>query len=482
MVVGEMILETDILVIGAGPGGYTAAIHAADLGKDVVLVEARERLGGVCLTEGCIPSKTLIHAVGLAHEMNQAKSMGLVHDGISFDREKLLTHIQNTVQTLSSGVSSLVDNRDVEVVHGHARFKDEHTVYVDGANTIVHFNHAIIASGSSINELPRDLVTPDGPGTDSPRIWTSADALALPEIPESLLVIGGGYIGLEIGQAYAGLGSRVTLVESGKRIAAGADPDLIQVVVRECEKTFEALMTGSSVERIAQEGNGFNVTIKSSENKSIQHNFFRILAATGRHPNTRDLGLDTIGLGLDDNGTIITDDQCRTTIKHIFAVGDAAVGIPLAHNASRQGKVAVEVICGQPSAFDNVAVPAVLFTRPEIAWTGLTETGAKEKGIAVNVGKFPLTALGRARTANKTQGFVKILAKPDTGIILGVGIAGAHASDLIAEATLAIEMGATLEDLMVTIHPHPTFSESIMEAAETAASGSVHMMKKGKAK
>nr|WP_320192669.1 dihydrolipoyl dehydrogenase [uncultured Desulfobacter sp.] len=482
MVVGEMILETDILVIGAGPGGYTAAIHAADLGKDVVLVEARERLGGVCLTEGCIPSKTLIHAVGLAHEMNQAKSMGLVHDGISFDREKLLTHIQNTVQTLSSGVSSLVDNRDVEVVHGHARFKDEHTVYVDGANTIVHFNHAIIASGSSINELPRDLVTPDGPGTDSPRIWTSADALALPEIPESLLVIGGGYIGLEIGQAYAGLGSRVTLVESGKRIAAGADPDLIQVVVRECEKTFEALMTGSSVERIAQEGNGFNVTIKSSENKSIQHNFFRILAATGRHPNTRDLGLDTIGLGLDGNGTIITDDQCRTTIEHIFAVGDAAVGIPLAHNASRQGKVAVEVICGQPSAFDNVAVPAVLFTRPEIAWTGLTETAAKEKGIAVNVGKFPLTALGRARAANKTQGFVKILAKPDTGIILGVGIAGAHASDLIAEATLAIEMGATLEDLMVTIHPHPTFSESIMEAAETAASGSVHMMKKGKAK
>jgi dihydrolipoamide dehydrogenase len=482
MVVGEMILETDILVIGAGPGGYTAAIHAADLGKDVVLVESREHLGGVCLTEGCIPSKTLIHAVGLVQDLDQAKTMGLVHDGISFDREKLLSHIQKTVQTLSSGVSALVDNRDIDVVHGHARFKDEHTVYVDGANTIVHFNHAIIASGSLINELPNDLVKPGETGKDYTRIWTSADALALPEIPESLLVIGGGYIGLEIGQAYAGLGSRVTLVESGNRIAAGADPDLIQAVVRECEKNFDTLMTGASVERIEPDGNGFKVTIKTPENKSISHNFSRILAATGRHPNTKDLGMETIGLELDEKGRIPTDDQCRTAKEHIFAIGDAAIGIPLAHKASRQGKVAVEVICGQPSAFDNVAVPAVLFTRPEIAWTGLTEAKAKEDRIVVNVGKFPLTALGRARTANKTKGFVKILAEPDTGIILGVGIAGEHASDLIAEATLAIEMGATLEDLMVTIHPHPTFSESIMEAAEMAASGSVHMMKKGNAK
>jgi dihydrolipoamide dehydrogenase len=271
-------------------------------------------------------------------------------------------------------------------------------------------------------------------------------------------------------------------VESGNRIAAGADPDLIQAVVRECEKNFDTLMTGASVERIEPDGNGFKVTIKTPENKSISHNFSRILAATGRHPNTKDLGMETIGLELDEKGRIPTDDQCRTAKEHIFAIGDAAIGIPLAHKASRQGKVAVEVICGQPSAFDNVAVPAVLFTRPEIAWTGLTEAKAKEDRIVVNVGKFPLTALGRARTANKTKGFVKILAEPDTGIILGVGIAGEHASDLIAEATLAIEMGATLEDLMVTIHPHPTFSESIMEAAEMAASGSVHMMKKGNAK
>ena len=478
MVVGEMILETDILVIGGGPGGYTAAIHAADLGKDVVLVESRDKLGGVCLTEGCIPSKTLIQAVGLAQDLNRAKSMGLVHDGISFDKEKLRRHVQKTVKVLSSGVSALVDNRDVDVIHGHARFQDPNTVYVDGANTIVHFNHAVIATGSGINSLPDELMKNSKDAHDPREIWTSAQALALPEIPESLLVIGGGYIGLEIGQAYAGLGSRVTLVEFSDRIAGGADPDLVKVVVKECKRSFDALMTRAKVTAIESGSHGFRVSIEDEKGEVLQENFSRVLAATGRHPNTRDLGLETIGMELDDTGRIPTDEQCRTTHRHIFAIGDVAPGASLAHKASREGKVAVEVICGQPSAFDNVTVPAVLFTRPEISWTGLTEAKAKEDGIDANIGKFPLTALGRARSAGKTEGFVKVLAQPDTGIILGVGIVGEHASELVAEATLAIEMGATLEDLIVTIHPHPTFSESIMEAAEMAASGSVHMMKK----
>lgn len=475
MVVGEMILETEVLVIGGGPGGYAAAIHAADLGKDVVLVESRDNLGGVCLTEGCIPSKTLINAVGLAQNVTEARSMGLVHDGIRFDVEKLRRHVKKVVKTLSSGVSSLVENREIERVHGHARFQTPNRVYVDGANTIVNFSYAIIATGSRINTLPQGLVK------DGAEIWTSAKALDLPEIPESLLVIGGGYIGLEIGQAYAGLGTRVTLVEFSQALLSGADQDLVSLVVRDCEKRFDAIHTDSKVLSVEPASPGFRVTIEKKDrtgSEIIKQNFAQVLAATGRRPNTDDLGLEAIGLTVDGHGLIPTDEQCRTAIPHIFAIGDVAPGPALAHKASREGKVAVEVIDGQPSAFDNVTVPAVLFTRPEIAWTGLTETRAEEKGIPVNVGKFPLTALGRARSVGKTEGFVKVLADPSSGVLLGVGIVGEHASELVAEATLAIEMGATLEDLIVTIHPHPTFSESIMEAAEMAASGSVHMMKK----
>lgn len=480
MVVGEMILETDVLVIGGGPGGYTAAIHAADLGKEVVLVESRDSLGGVCLTEGCIPSKTLIHAVSLARNVNDAKNMGLVHDGISFDIKKLQRHVQKVVKVLSSGVGSLVENREIEQVQGHARFLKPDQVYVDGANTIINFNHAVIAAGSRINTLPEGIIK------DQKGIWTSSHALGLPEIPKSLLVIGGGYIGLEIGQAYAGLGSDVSLVEFNPELLSGADPDLVSFVLKDCEKQFKALHTQSKVLSIesstAPSESGFKVTIeKQGPNgpETIIQTFDRVLAATGRRPNTEDLGLETIGLDLDDHGLIPTDEQCRTPIPHIFAIGDVASGPALAHKAAREGKVAVEVIDGQPSAFDNVTVPAVLFTHPEIAWAGLTQVQAQKENIPFSMGKFPLTALGRARSTGKTSGFVKVLADPDTQVILGVGIVGEHASELIAEATLAIEMGACLEDLIVTIHPHPTFSESLMEAAEMAASGSVHMMKKG---
>ena len=475
MVVGEMILETEVLVIGGGPGGYAAAIHAADLGKEVVLVESRENLGGVCLTEGCIPSKTLINAVDLAQNATDARAMGLIHQGISFDVDKLRHHVRKVVKTLSSGVSSLVENREIERVRGHARFQTPNRVYVDGANTIVNFDYAIIAAGSRINALPKGLV---GEGAE---IWTSARALELPEIPDSLLVIGGGYIGLEIGQAYAGLGSRVTLVEFAPALLSGADQDLVALVVKACEKSFDAVHTDSKVLSVEPADAGVTVTIEKKDDTGsqiIKETFSRVLAATGRRPNTDDLGLEAAGLEVDSHGLIPVDEQCRTAVSHIFAIGDVAPGPALAHKASREGKVAVEVIAGQPSAFDNVTVPAVLFTRPEIAWTGLTESRAREKAIPVTVGKFPLTALGRARSVGKTEGFVKVLADPESGVLLGVGIVGEHASELVAEATLAIEMGATLEDLIVTIHPHPTFSESIMEAAEMAAQGSVHMMKK----
>ncbi len=484
MVVGEMILDTDVLVMGGGPGGYTAAIHAADPGKEDVLVESLPDLGGVCLTEGCIPSKTLIHAVGLAQNVNDAREMGLVHSGISFDAQKLRTHIKDVVTTLSQGVAALVENREIERIQGHARFLNENSVYVDGANTIINFRYAVIATGSRINELPLTPVFEKEQDSDDEQavIWTSAHALALPEIPDSLLVIGGGYIGLEIGQAYAGLGSRVTLVEFSEGLLSGADKDLVRVVVKVCEKTFDAIHTGSKVTEIEKTGEGFQVTIEPSNSKQtdkgvIRQTFSRVLAATGRRPNTEDLGLEALGIEIDDHGLIPTDEQCRTQLSHIFAIGDVTQGPGLAHKAAREGKVAAEVIAGQKSAFDNVTVPAVLFTRPEIAWTGLTEEKARSEQIPVTIGKFPLTALGRARSASKTQGFVKILANPDTGVVLGMGVVGEHASELVAEATLAIEMGACLEDLIVTIHPHPTFSEAIMEAAEMAASGSVHMQK-----
>ncbi|MEX1314026.1 MAG: dihydrolipoyl dehydrogenase [Desulfotignum sp.] len=467
-----MIYDTDVVVIGGGPGGYTAAIAAADLGQEVVLVEAADKLGGVCLTRGCIPSKTLIHVANIADSVRQAKSMGIVCEKIGFDPKVLAAHIRSTVDDLSDGVTRLVKNRDIEKIQGHARFIEPHQVYVDGANTIVRFKYAVIATGSRISELPEELSADSDSG-----IWTSDQALMVPEIPASLLVIGGGYIGLEIGQAYAGLGSRVTLVEFAPQILAGADKDLVQVVVRQCEKQFDAVHTDSRVTQITRKDDGFSVTIATQDGE-VTAAFSRVLAATGRRPATSDLGLAALGIDVDDKGLIPVDDQCRTVLPHVFAIGDVTAGPALAHKAVRQARVTAEVIAGKKSAYDNVSVPAVLFTRPEIAWAGLTETDATENSIPVTVGKFPLTALGRAKSAGRTQGFVKILSEPDTERILGMGIVGEHASELIAEGNLAIEMGACLEDLIVSIHPHPTYSEAIMEAAETARNESVHLMKK----
>jgi len=470
MVMGETIYDTDLLVLGGGPGGYTAAIRAADLGKEVILVESCPGMGGVCLTEGCIPSKTIIHAVDLSRTLMDAGEMGLAHKGLSFDRVKLQNWIKKTVITLSKGINTLMENRDIDVIHGHGRFIKDHKLHVEGANTIIRFKHAIIATGSHINKLPAGMGLP---------LWTSATALTLPEIPESLLVIGGGYIGLEIGQAYAGLGSRVTMMEFNEELLLGADRDLVNVVVKKCKQEFSAIHTGSAITKIEKSPDGYLVHF-DKKNEHNQEKFHNILAATGRGPNTDDIGLEVLGIEVDEKGLIPTNDQCRTKKDHIFAVGDVTKGPALAHKASREGKVAAEVIAGLSSAFDNVAVPAVLFTSPEIAWTGLTEETAKRKKVPYKTGKFPLSALGRARTMGKTSGFVKIIADPKSSLILGVGIVGEHASEMISEGTLAIEMGACLEDLIVSIHPHPTFSESIMEAAEAAATGSVHLPKRKK--
>ena len=466
MVMGSLEQETDVVVIGGGPGGYVAALRAADLGKEVIVVEERERLGGVCLLEGCIPSKALINAVELVEAARDAGRMGLSFGEVKVDLDKLRGWTGQVVDSLVGGIGGLLKRRGVEVVHGRARFRDANTLQIEGADVAgVSFRSAILATGSRINKLPTAYDLP---------LWTSAEALTLPELPERLLVVGGGYIGLEMGLVYAGLGSKVDVVEFFPRLLMGADQDLVQVMVRSVEKRFNALRTESKVVKVEQRGDGYAVTIEH-EGKTVRDEYDRVLVAVGRTPNSGDLGLEGIGITPDAQGHVPTNEQCRTAVPNIYAIGDVAPGPMLAHKASREGKVVAEVIAGQPSAFDNRAIPAVVFTDPEIAWTGITEAEAEAEGVDIKVGRFPLSALGRARTMGRTDGLVKIISEPESNAVLGVGMVGPHASELIAEGTLAIEMGATLEDLMVTIHPHPTISEAIMEAAEVAAGAAVHV-------
>jgi len=466
MVMGSLRQETEVAIIGAGPGGYVAALRAADLGKEVLLIEERERPGGVCLLEGCIPSKALIHAVELAQAAREAHQLGLTFTDLQVDPRALRRWTDGVVDGLTKGIEGLLKRRGVEVVHGRARFESDRALGLSGSDLSgIDFRQCIIATGSVINEIP--------PAYDLP-VWSSADALQLPDIPGRLLVVGGGYIGLELGLVYAGLGSRVTVVEFFPRLLTGADPDLVQVVLRNCEQRFEAVQLESKVVGIEQAGQEFVVSVEH-QGETKKSAFDRVLVAVGRRPNTDSLDLDRVGVKHTPTGTVEVTTEQRTNVPHIFAIGDVAPGPMLAHKASREAKVAAEVIAGHPAEFDNRSIPAVVFTDPEIAWAGLTEREAREQGVKVNVGRFPLSALGRARTLGRPEGLVKVLSDPDSGLIQGVGMVGPMVSELIAEASLALEMGATLEDLMVTIHPHPTMSESLMEAAEVAAGFSVHI-------
>jgi dihydrolipoamide dehydrogenase len=430
-----------------------------------VVVEASKRLGGACLYEGCIPSKALLHVAAVLGEAERAKEFGVDFGEARISLDPLRKwKAERVVGKLSRGLSSVAKAKGVHVIGGRGAFEDSRSIRIGGDEPqVVRFKHAVIATGS----LPAQ---PPGLAITSDRIMDSTAALEVPEIPERLLVIGGGYIGLELGQVYAALGSRVTLVEMTDGLLPGADRDLVQPLARRCEKLFAAIHLKSKVAALKEAGGAIEARIEGQEPQV----FDRVLVAVGRRAVSESLGLETTKVKVTDRGFVPIDEYCRTSDPHIYAVGDVTGEPMLAHRAMRQGKVAAECIAGRPSAFDNVAVPAVVFTDPEVAWCGLMESQAREAGRAVKVAKFSWAASGRAATIGRSDGLTKLISDASSGRVLGVGIVGPGAGELIAEAALAIETAVTAEDLALTIHAHPTLSEGLMEAAESLLHQSSH--------
>jgi dihydrolipoamide dehydrogenase len=458
MVMGDLVTEVDVAVLGGGPGGYSAAFRCAELGLEAVVVEASKRLGGACLYEGCIPSKALLHVAAVLGEAERAKEFGVDFGEARISLDPLRKwKAERVVGKLSRGLSSVAKAKGVQVIGGRGAFEDSRSIRIGGDEPqVVRFKHAVIATGS----LPAQ---PPGLAITSERIMDSTAALEVPDIPERLLVIGGGYIGLELGQVYAALGSRVTLVEMTDGLLPGADRDLVQPLARRCEKLFAAIHLKSKVAALKEAGGAIEARIEGQEPEV----FDRVLVAVGRRAVSESLGLETTKVKVTDRGFVPIDEYCRTSDPHIYAVGDVTGEPMLAHRAMRQGKVAAECIAGRPSAFDNVAVPAVVFTDPEVAWCGLMESQAQQAGRAIKVAKFSWAASGRAATIGRSDGLTKLISDASSGRVLGVGIVGPGAGELIAEAALAIETAVTVEDLALTIHAHPTLSEGLMEAAES---------------
>src|SRR5215470_2031279 len=460
MVMGDLVRDVDVVVIGGGPGGYSAAFRCAELGLETVVVDANKRLGGACLFEGCIPSKALLHVAGVLAEAERAKEFGVDFGPARVSLDPLRKwKAERVVGKLARGLASVAKAKGVEVVGGRGVFEDGRTVRVEGDEPqALKFRHAIVAVGSAPTRLRG--VEP------SERVVDSTAALDVPDIPERLLVVGGGYIGLELGQVYAALGSTVTLVEMTDGLLPGVDRDLVQWLARRVDKQFAAVRLNARLEALRETKAGVEATIAGAA-----ATFDRALIAVGRRPLTEGLGLETTRVRQDARGFIEIDARCATADPRIFAVGDATGEPMLAHRAMRQGKVAAEVIAGRPAAFDNTVVPAVVFTDPEIAWCGLTETRAVADGEAVRVAKFQWAASGRAATLGRSDGMTKLVVDPESGRLLGAGIAGPGAGELIAEAALAVENALLAEDLALTIHTHPTLSETLMEAAETLLHG-----------
>ncbi len=461
----------ELVVIGGGPGGYPAAFYAADLGMDVTLIDQEETPGGVCLHCGCIPSKALLHAASVLNDAREAESFGVTFGEPQIDVDRLRAWKGDVVNKLTGGLGQLRKARKIRFIQGRASFVDGSTLSVDladGEQETIRFKSAILATGSSPARIP---IAPE-----SPRVMDSTGALALPDVPGRMLVVGGGYIGLELGQAYASFGAKVSVVEMLPSLLAGADSDLVRPLSARLKKQFESIMLEARVMSIEDIGDAVEVTIEDKVGERKKHAYDRVLISVGRKPNTRDLGLENTSIEVGDDGFVVTDSQRRTSEPSVFAIGDIAGQPMLAHKATYEGKVAVEAIAGKKTAYDPRAIPAVVFTDPEIAWAGITEAEARAQGVSVKVAKFPWGASGRATTLGRSDGVTKILAQPDTGRVLGVGIAGPGAGELIAEGTLAIEMGAVAEDLALTIHAHPTLSETTMEAAEDLMGQATHFV------
>lgn len=472
MVVGDVTTGTDLLIIGAGPGGYVAAIRAAQRDLDVTLVE-KDAFGGTCLNTGCIPSKAYITATNIAHEASNAEAMGISADP-DVDLSTLNEWKDGVVDQLTGGVEKLCKANGVELIEGTANFVDEDTARIahsgdgQGSETI-EFKHAIIATGS------RPMQIPGFEYSDDP-VWSSTDALAATDIPDELVVVGGGYIGMELSTVFAKLGTDVTVIEMLDDILPTYDDDITRIIRSKAEQQGIEFNFGEGASGWSESDGRITVTSETEDGEASTYDADKVMVAVGRSPVIDTLDLDKAGVETTDRGIILTDDRMRTNVDHIHAIGDVTGDPMLAHAASKEGIVAAEVIAGEPAAMDVQAIPAAVFTDPEIATVGLTETEADDAGFTPVVGEMPFRASGRALTTGHTDGFVKIIADEETGFVLGGKIVGPEASELIAEVTLAIELGATLEDIAAAVHTHPTLAEAVMEAAENAEGQAIHTL------
>lgn len=453
-------IKTEIVVVGAGPGGYAAAFYAADLGMRVLLVERDERLGGVCLNRGCIPSKALLHATQVIGEAALSEVRGVTFGKPQVKLDKLREWKGSVIDKLAQGLDGLCSRRGVQRLHGRGHFEDSRTLRVETAEgqQFINYDKAIVAVGSK-------PAMPSAFDLGNPRIMTSTEALELEDIPGRLLVVGGGYIGMELGTVYARLGSEIVLVEALDHLLSGVDADLVRPVAKVAESLFKEIRLKTKVLHMATSGRKIKAAMEVNGAKR-EETYDRVLVSVGRTPSYEDLGLENTGVKIGANGFIECNDEQQTDDPAIYAVGDANGGALLAHRATKEGRVAVEVIAGESSTIADVVIPAVVFTEPEVAWCGLTEREAKAGEVPVEIVKFPWGASGRALTLDHTEGLTKMILEPETERILGMGITGTGAGELIGEGVLAIEMGATARDLAESVHPHPTLSETLMECAE----------------
>lgn len=469
MVVGDFPIETDTIVIGSGPGGYVAAIRAAQLGQKVTIVE-KGNLGGVCLNVGCIPSKALITAGHRYHDAKHSEDLGITAENVKVDFSKVQAWKGTVVEKLTSGVGGLLKGNKVDIVKGEAYFVDANNIRVMTENSAqtYTFKNAIIATGSRPIELPTFKY--------SDRVIHSTGALNLDHIPASMAIIGGGVIGVELGSVYANFGTKVTILEGMDEILAAFEKPMSSIVKRNLKKKDVDIFTKVKAKGVEETENGVIVTYEEKgEEKKVEAEY--LLVTVGRKPNTDEIGLEQVGIELDERGFIKTDKQCRTSVSNIFAIGDIISGPQLAHKASYEGKIAAEVISGHAAEIDYLGIPAVVFSEPELATVGYTEQQAKEEGLEIVAAKFPFAANGRALALNSAEGFMKLITRKEDGLVIGSQIAGPGASDMIAELGLAIEAGMTAEDIAMTIHAHPTLGEITMEAAEVAMGSPIHIIK-----